>query len=84
MTAAFNGPATEKRSKPVAPIADADRLHSIPEACATLGIGPTKCWELISQGQLSAVRLGGRCTRIRKSSIDRLIQNGTSGLKEAQ
>jgi excisionase family DNA binding protein len=84
MSTAYNVSAMEKRSKPVAPIADADRLHSIREACATLGIGPTKCWELISQGQLSAVRLGGRCTRIRKSSIDRLMQNGVSVSMEAQ
>jgi excisionase family DNA binding protein len=59
-----------------APIPGADPLYSIPEACATLNIGSTKCWELIGMGVLEAVRLGNRCTRIRKSSIDRLIQNG--------
>ena len=69
---------SSKRIKSVAPIAGADHLHSIPETCATLGIGTTKCYELISQGILEAVRLGGRCTRIKKSSIDRLIQNGVS------
>ena len=66
--------AKTKDSQP--PIADADHLHSIPETCATLKIGATKCWELISSGALDAVRLGNRCTRIRKSSIDRLIANG--------
>jgi predicted DNA-binding transcriptional regulator AlpA len=84
MSAAYNESAMVKPSKPHAPIADSDRLHSIPETCATLGIGPTKCWELINQGRLAVVRLGSRCTRIKKSSIDRLIQNGVSGLKEAQ
>lgn len=59
-----------------APIHGADALHSIREACATLNIGATKCWELIGNGALEVVRLGNRCTRIRKSSIDRLIENG--------
>ena len=55
-----------------------DALHTIRETCATLSVGATKCWELIGTGQLEAVRLGGRCTRVRKSSIDRLIQNGVA------
>lgn len=67
-----------KRPKLVTPIVGADHLHSIPETCATLGIGTTKCYELINKGLLEAVRLGGRCTRIRKSSIDRLINNGVA------
>lgn len=58
------------------PIPGTDPLHSIPEACATLNIGATKCWELISDGALEVVRLGNRCTRIRRSSIDRLIAGG--------
>jgi excisionase family DNA binding protein len=66
----------KKNTRAVAPIAGADALCSVQEVCATLSIGPTKCWELISQGQLSVVRLGARCTRIRKSSMERLIQNG--------
>jgi excisionase family DNA binding protein len=71
--------AGKKTVEAVALTAGTDALHSIPEACATLGIGPTKCWALISQGELSVVRLGARCTRIRKSSIDRLIQQGLRG-----
>jgi excisionase family DNA binding protein len=74
----------QKPAKEVTPIAGADHLHSVPETCATLQIGPTKCYELIKQGALEAVRLGGRCTRIKKSSIDRLIQNGVSVSMEAQ
>ena len=65
-----------RTKKPKAPIPGADQLHSIRETCETLNIGATKCWELISKGLLKAVRLGNRCTRIPKSSIDRLIENG--------
>ena len=65
-----------KTKEPQAAIPGTDPLHSIHEACATLNIGATKCWELISKGSLEVVRLGNRCTRIRKSSIDRLIENG--------
>jgi excisionase family DNA binding protein len=61
---------------PQAPIQDVDSLHSVGEACATLKIGQTKCWELIGNGALEAVRLGNRCTRITKSSIKRLATNG--------
>lgn len=61
---------------PQAPIQDVDPLHSVREACATLNIGPTKCWELIGNGTLEVVRLGNRCTRITKSSIKRLATNG--------
>lgn len=65
-----------KEKDPQAPIPGSDRLHSVQEACATLKIGATKCWELIGKGALEVVRLGNRCTRIRKSSVDRLIANG--------
>ena len=64
------------RKEPQTPILGADSLHSVREACTTLKIGATKCWELIGNGALEVVRLGNRCTRIRKSSIDRLIENG--------
>lgn len=62
----------------VTPAVSGDALHTIRETCATLSVGATKCWELIGSGQLEAVRLGGRCTRVKKSSIDRLIQNGVA------
>ena len=65
-----------RTKEPQAIIPGTDPLHSVREACATLKIGPTKCWELIGKGALDVVRLGNRCTRIRKSSIDRLIANG--------
>lgn len=38
-----------------------------------LGVGHSKGWELIGSGRLKVVRLGKRCTRVKQSSIDRLI-----------
>lgn len=67
-----------KTKMEVAPISGVDQLHSIKETCATLRIGPTKCWELINNGLLDVVRLGNRCTRVRKSSIDTLITGGVA------
>ena len=63
--------------------AGVETLYAVRETCAILSIGPTKCWELINQGALEVVRLGARCTRVKKSSIDRLTQTGVS-VKEAQ
>jgi len=67
--------ATNTRELPT-PIHGTDALHSVRETCATLDIGATKCWELIGKGVLEVVRLGNRCTKIKRSSIDRLIENG--------
>ena len=53
-----------------------EELRTISEACAALRIGQTKCWEMIRAGVLQAVRLGSRSTRIKKSSIDQIIQHG--------
>jgi hypothetical protein len=68
--------AKENTTQTVTVIGDA--LHTIRDTCVMLSVGATKCWELIGTGQLEAVRLGGRCTRVKKSSIDRLIQNGVA------
>lgn len=65
-------------SRQTASIPGSDALHTIREACATLGIGHTKCWDLIGKGELRVVRFGNRCTRVKRSSIDALIQNGAS------
>jgi excisionase family DNA binding protein len=35
-------------------------LLSIPEACATLGVGRTTAYELIDQGQIVKVNIGRR------------------------
>ncbi|MGH8578757.1 MAG: helix-turn-helix transcriptional regulator [Gammaproteobacteria bacterium] len=69
---------TKKSTQATAPSVFDDSLHTIPEICAALSIGATKCWELIKKDELEVVRLGNRCTRIKKSSLDRLIQNGVS------
>lgn len=53
-------------------------LCTIKETCKTLGIGNTKCYELIASGALEVVRLGSRCTRVRVSSIDRLVAHGAN------
>jgi hypothetical protein len=58
------------------PVPGGDFLLSISDTCAVLKIGRTKCWSLIGTGSLEVVRLGNRCTRVRRSSIDRLIDNG--------
>lgn len=50
-----------------------DSLVPPKAAFQQLGVGHTKGWELIGAGRLSVVRLGKRCTRIKQSSIDRLI-----------
>lgn len=69
---------TKKAMQATVPSVFDDTLHTIPETCAALNVGATKCWELIKKGELEVVRLGNRCTRIKKSSVDRLIQNGVS------
>jgi len=35
-------------------------LFPIPEAAVALGIGVTKCWELVAAGDLETVRIGRR------------------------
>jgi predicted DNA-binding transcriptional regulator AlpA len=52
------------------------KLRTVPETCAILSIGHSKCWVLIGTGALEVVRLGNRCTRIVESSIDRMIAEG--------
>lgn len=50
-----------------------DYLCTIKEMQSLLSVGRSKCWELIGAGRVEVVRLGLRCTRIKRSSIDRLI-----------
>lgn len=50
-----------------------DYLCTIREAQELLSVSRSKCFCLIRAGNLEAVRLGQRCTRIKRSSIDRLI-----------
>lgn len=55
-----------------------DTLLTRRQACAALGVGATKYWSLISQGKLEVVKLGVRCTRVKRSSVDRLIARGAA------
>lgn len=48
------------------------------EAAHIASIGKTKLWALIADGTLEVVRLGKRCTRIKRSSVDRLISGEVS------
>jgi len=61
----------------VSPITS-DTLLTRQQACSALSIKSTKYWELISQGRLDVVRLGKRCTRVKRSSVDRLISGEVS------
>lgn len=55
-----------------------DRLVSDKEIATVLGIGRSTWWKGVAEGLFpQPVRLGSRCTRWRKSDIDRLIQHGT-------
>jgi excisionase family DNA binding protein len=55
-----------------------DTLLTRQQACSALSIKSTKYWELIRQGRLDVVRLGKRCTRIKRSSVERLISGGAA------
>ena len=48
-------------------------LLRIPEAAAQLGISRAKLYELIADGSLPSVRLGG-CRRIRASDLDDFVE----------
>lgn len=50
-------------------------LHSIPSACAQLGIGRTKLYELVNAGHLKMVKIG-RSSRITDESLREVAENG--------
>ena len=47
-------------------------LYSTREAREVLGIGQTRLYELLAQGRLKAVKLGGQ-TKISKAELERFI-----------
>lgn len=53
-----------------------DLLYTVAEAQIILKIGPTKCWALIRNKSLRAVRFGKRCTRITGASLSSLAAYG--------
>lgn len=59
------------------PITTSDTLLTKKQVCSVLSIKSTKYWELISQGRLDVIRLGKRCTRVKLSSVERLISGAS-------
>jgi len=47
-------------------------VHSIPEACARLGVGKTMFFELLHQGHVRSIKIGRR-TLIPESELVRLV-----------
>lgn len=45
----------------------------VPEAAAELGIPRTRCYELIAQGELPAVRIGERSIRVNRKELERFL-----------
>lgn len=54
-----------------------DSLLTVRDTAALLRVGPTKTWGLIAEGKLEVVRLSSRCTRVKRSSVERLM-NGVA------
>jgi excisionase family DNA binding protein len=42
---------------------------TVPEVAGYLGIGTTKCWELVNSGSIPSFRPGGRLVRVRKTEL---------------
>ncbi len=57
----------------ISPTATSDALLTGRQVRDALGIKDTKYWELVKEGRLDVVRLGKRCTRVKRSSVERLI-----------
>lgn len=53
-------------------------LLTVQETMATLRVGRTKLYALINAGQLEVVKFGKRSTRIRATSVEKLMANGVA------
>ncbi|WP_018263342.1 helix-turn-helix domain-containing protein [Methylobacterium sp. WSM2598] len=53
--------------------------YTTPEACAALGIGKTKLFELLARGQIKAVKVGARLL-----FTDESLRNFVNSLPEAR
>ena len=60
--------------KTVSEVKPQSRLLTIPVVAERLGISTRKTWQLISQGQLSAVHIGLRSTRIAEADLEAFIE----------
>ena len=45
----------------------------VPEAADLLGIPRSRCYELIQQGELPAVRIGERSIRVNRAELERFL-----------
>jgi excisionase family DNA binding protein len=57
-------------------VADLPDLVTVRETLAVLRIGRTKAYELVNAGALEVVKFGKRSTRVKRSSIEKLMANG--------
>ena len=62
-------------TKTVSEVKPQSRLLTIPVVAERLGISTRKTWQLISQGQLPAVHVGLRSTRIAETDLEAFIEN---------
>lgn len=53
-----------------------DGLLTIEQASARIGVSAGTLWRRIAGGDLVAVRLGRRCTRIRVADLEAMIHRG--------
>jgi excisionase family DNA binding protein len=49
---------------------------TVPETAAELSIPRTRCYELIQQGSLPAVRIGERSIRVNRAELERFLLEG--------
>lgn len=69
-----HGQARVRHKQPLAAAEVADALLRLQTVQALTGLGKTKVFELIKSGELDAVRLGNRCTRIRSGTLQAWLQ----------
>lgn len=55
---------------------DPNELLPVRTVAATLHVGMTTAWNLITQGELPACRFGGN-TRVRRADLDEFIESRT-------
>ena len=59
-----------------------DPLLSVRSAAKPLAVAPRTLRDLVARGKVEAVRIGG-AIRIRRSTVEALIRNGTSSSRRA-
>lgn len=47
-------------------------VHRIPEACARIGVGRSRLYDMIRRGEINAIKIGGR-TLIAESELQRIV-----------